>query len=202
MPEEPENPEEVELTTLNPDLLTGNYFRDRLKELRIKVNNKTLYFNQVDVGFQSKPHSYPYGSIHTVESSAPIKRLGLGGGEQARTFTSKLIVSVEHEHHDSTFGYEELTVLRWEVFRHLLASIQVPGQDIRGKVDRAYYQTFVVDEGPQEDWGFYGHIMIPITIEFGWSFIDQLKKHADVIQPTDPDYTEPTLPIPLTAEQP
>lgn len=149
----------------NPDLVALGHLKDTLAAFTVTYpDGATGYFDQIDVGYQSKPTSYPYVSLHTVGSRAPIRHLGQGGGVRARTFEIDAVVAIEYEHPDATLGFQRLTQLRWDVHLHLIQNARsLPGVEF-ADFDEATVQTFNADDGGYEAWGFFGQILMPVTI--------------------------------------
>ena len=150
---------------MNPDMTALTYLKESLEALTFEFSDgKTAHFDDVDVGYMSKPTAYPYVSLHTLSSDAKIVTLGRGAGKDARRFQIEGVIAIEHEHHDAAIGFSQLTDIRWQVFLHLLeVRREIPGVEY-ADFDEANIQTFVVDEGDYQDWGFYGTVLIPIKI--------------------------------------
>jgi len=177
----------------NPDLAVLWFIKDSFANLEVEFpDGAKAHFDHIDVGFQSKPSTMPYMSLHTVRSVAPIKRLGRGAGEESRNFAVELLISVEYEYHHAGIGFERLTTLRWEVFRHLLTLIKASGLHGHLDFDEAEYQTFNVDEGDHVDWGFFGQILIPVTLEFTPADLAKFSRASTVLPEGHPDHREPS----------
>lgn len=149
----------------NPDLVALGYLEDTLSAFSVTYpDGATGYFDQIDVGYQSKPTTYPYVSLHTIGSRAPIRHLGQGAGTRARSFEIDAAITIEYEDPEAKRGFERLTQLRWDVFLHLVEHAQsIPGVEY-ADMEEATVQTFNADDGGFEEWGFFGQIIIPITI--------------------------------------
>lgn len=149
----------------NPDLIALRRLKQVLETFNVTYpDGATGYFDEVDIGYQSAPSHFPYVSLHTVGSRAPVRHLGQGANTRARMFEIDAVIAIEYEHPDPLTGFERLTQLRWDVHLHLIEN----GRIIEGvdfvDFDEATVQTYTPDEGNLEDWGFYGQILMPITI--------------------------------------
>ncbi len=150
---------------MNPDLIAARYLKQLLEDFTFTYPDGEIgRFHQIDVGYFSKPPAYPYAAIHSVKSSAPVVRLGMGAGPQSRRFEIELVLSIEYEDPDPERGYERLTTIRWEVFRHLTLHAQsIPGVEFTD-LDEASFESITEDDGGLERWGFYGMVLIPIKV--------------------------------------
>lgn len=148
---------------MNPDLTAAQYLKQLLEELVIEYPDGDIgRIERVDIGYISTPDAYPYATIHSTKSSAPVVRLGQGAGMLARRFEIDLVLTVEYEDPDPRRGYERLTTLRWEIFRHLaMNATKIPGVEF-AQLDDALLDAITEDDGDAPRWGFYGSIIIPI----------------------------------------
>lgn len=148
---------------MNPDLRAAQYLKSLLEDFSFEYpDGATGRIYQIDVGFFSRPSEFPYAAIHSTRSAAPVVRLGHGAGPLSRRFEIELILTIEYEDPDPVRGYERLTTLRWEIFRHLTLNAQkIPGV-VFSDLDEAIIDANVVDDGDLQNWGFYGLITIPL----------------------------------------
>jgi hypothetical protein len=151
----------------NPDLLALGTLKEHLASLAIEWPDGGVgRFEHIDVGFMSKPVAYPYVSLHTTGSRAPVRHLGRGAGAEARSFEISAVINMEYEDPDPERGFERLTQLRWDVFLHLVAQAKSDlGAGVEfTELDEAMIQTFNEDDGGYQDWGFFGQVLIPLKI--------------------------------------
>ncbi|ABU96926.1 hypothetical protein [Thermus phage P23-45] len=150
---------------MNPDLKAAHHLKSLLENFTWEYpDGEEGRFHQIDVGYFSRPSGYPYAAIHSAKSSAPVVRLGMGAGTLARRFEIELVLTIEYEDPDPQRGYERLTTLRWEVFRHLVLNAQaIPGVEFTD-LDEATIEAVTEDDGGFERWGFYGMVLIPIKV--------------------------------------
>lgn len=150
---------------MNPDLVAANHVKTLLEELTFEYPDGEIgRIERVDIGYISTPDAFPYASIHSTKSSAPVVRLGQGAGMLARRFEIDLVLTVEYEDPDPRRGYERLTTIRWEVFRHLvLNATKIPGVEF-AHLDEAILDVITEDDGDLPKWGFYGNIIIPFKV--------------------------------------
>lgn len=149
----------------NPDLVALGTLKEALRDLTIAwPDGGTGHFDHIDIGYMSKPTAYPYVSLHTNGSSAPVRHLGRGANKEARGFAIDAIIEIEYEHPDAEIGFARLTQLRWDVFRFLIEQNRLGTGVEYAELEDAHFQVVLPDEGDFQDWGFFGQILIPITI--------------------------------------
>lgn len=148
---------------MNPDLAAAHHLKSLLEELVVEYPDGDIgRLERVDIGYISTPDVYPYATIHSTRSSAPVVRLGQGAGMLARKFEIDLVLTVEYEDPDPRRGYERLTTWRWEIFRHLaLNATKIPGVEFT-QLDEALLEAVTEDDGQLRSWGFYGAVIIPV----------------------------------------
>jgi hypothetical protein len=151
----------------NPDLVALEALREVIAEMEINwPGGGKGHFDHIDIGYMSKPVAYPYVSLHTTGSRAPVRHLGRGAGKEAREFHISAVIAIEYEDADAKRGFERLTQLRWDVMLELVQAGRTAwGQKVEfTELEDAFVQTFNEDSGGSVDWGFYGQILIPLTI--------------------------------------
>jgi hypothetical protein len=149
----------------NPDLAALAKLKESIRELTVEwPDGGTGTFDHIDIGYMSKPVAYPYVSLHTTGSRGKVTSLGVGAGKRARTFEVDVVVAVEYEHSDAEVGFARLTQLRWDLFFHLIAHKDLGTGVEFTNLEDATVHTYNVDDGEFQDWGFFGQILIPMTI--------------------------------------
>lgn len=150
----------------NPDLAALAKLKESIRDLTVAwPDGGTGTFDHIDVGYMSKPVAQPYVSLHTTGSRGKIVHLGAGGGKRARRFEVDAVIAVEYEHPDPEVGFARLTQLRWDLFFHLLTQGKDLGDGVEyTDLEDATVNTFNVDDGDFQEWGFFGQILIPLTI--------------------------------------
>lgn len=154
------------MATTNPDLVALDFLEQLIRDFTVTYpdDDSIGHFDKVDVGYHATPTAFPYVSLHTTGSSAPINKLGRGADKEARLFRIDALINVEYEHHDSRIGFKRLTQIRWDLFLHLIKEARrFPGVEFVD-FDEAYVQTFVIDDGTYQEQGFLGQVIIPIVI--------------------------------------
>lgn len=153
----------------NPDLEALVVLEEVLKNMTIEYSDGvTEPFDRIDVGFTRTPTGYPYASLRTGNSDAPIKSLGRGGGIEARSYSVDCIIILEYEHPEGREGYERLTCIKWQTFLKLLeAQPQLEKLGVTmADFDTATLDDVFIDSGEFADWGYTGQVLIPITLTF------------------------------------
>lgn len=150
----------------NPDLAALAKLKESIEDLTVQwPDGGTGTFDHIDIGYMSKPVAYPYVSLHTTGSRGKVVHLGVGAGKRARQFEVDAVIAIEYEHADPEIGFARLTQLRWDVFFHLLNQQDNLGIGVEyTNLDDAIVNTYNVDDGEFQDWGFFGQILIPMTI--------------------------------------
>lgn len=150
---------------MNPDIAAQKHLEGLLQDFEITYPDGDVgVIRQVDRGFISTPTSFPYVSIHSTDSRAPVKRLGNGSGMAARDIEIDLLICIEYEDADPRRGNDRLTQIRWEVFRLLAQNVRTfPGIEL-AQFDEAHIYAITGDDGGFQDWGYIGQVLIPCTV--------------------------------------
>lgn len=148
----------------NPDLAAQKFLSHLFLDYEIPYPDGDVgVVRQVDRGFIRTPVAYPYVTIHSLGSDAPVVRLGQGSGAAARAFEIELLISIEYEDPDPVRGNERLTQIRWEAQRLLAQNARsFPGFEI-AEFNRASF-NIDADTGNYESWGYAGQVLIPLRL--------------------------------------
>lgn len=81
--------------------------------------------------------------------------------------TVDCVITVEYEDSDPERGYQRLTTLRWEVWRHLIAnSLYFRKQGVEFTDITESELNYLTDDGSYQDWGFIGAVFQPVGVKF------------------------------------
>lgn len=122
---------------------------------------------QVDTGFVSTPTRYPYISVHTGPARGKPARLGHGDTEKAYDVYVECVLTIEYEDSMPLRGFERLSTLRWEVWRHLIKNkLYFRKQGVEFTDIEESSLNYLTDDGGFQDWGFSGAVFQPVTVKF------------------------------------
>jgi hypothetical protein len=149
----------------NPDLVALGKLAEFFQNLSITwPDGFTDGFRDIDIGYMSTPVDNPYVSLHSADSRAVLRHLGMGAGMRARAIEIDVFVNIEYEDADPVRGFERITQLKWDVLRALVEHKDL-GDDVEiADVQSAHMQVVTPDDGDFQDWGFLGQLVIPMTI--------------------------------------
>ena len=154
----------------NPDLMAAGVLSTVLKQLTVQYpdgESDDFQFLQVDTGFVSTPTRYPYISVHTGPARGKPARLGRGDEPVAYDVTVECVITIEYEDSMPQRGYERLTTLRWEIWRHLIKhKLYFRAQQMEFVDIEESSLNYLTDDGGFVDWGFSGAVFQPVSVKF------------------------------------
>lgn len=155
----------------NPDLASTELLAEVLKTLTVEYPDgevEDFQYLQIEQGMVKTPTRYPYITVHTGPASGkPARLVGDGTNMKGYDVSVECVITIEYEDSDPERGFQRLTTLRWEIWRHLIQNklyFRKQGVEFADVTESTL--NYLTDDGGFQDWGFTGAVFQPVTVKF------------------------------------